>query len=207
MYGFGVAHLDRAASGLTPSSATSRTPDTKAETGDPQSSGRFAAALGVKPSRLSCRPVDLFRTRQLTSQALRGNHHVPFAGSAAPFSGRATPRRSCANHHHSTLANHSRRGSAKSRAGSHRTVARPTATKKGQTPGLRGPACPGINTDGGSCLPCNRTNCSCGTQEVRSGRRGRAGGNAAVQGATRGSCEAGRGHTRRSPNQQAGDGA
>ena len=41
MYGFGVVHLDRAASGLTPSSATSRAPNTKAETGDPQSSGRF----------------------------------------------------------------------------------------------------------------------------------------------------------------------
>ena len=41
MYGFGVVHLDRAASGLTPSSATSRAPNTKAETGDPQSSGRI----------------------------------------------------------------------------------------------------------------------------------------------------------------------
>jgi hypothetical protein len=28
MYGFGVAHLDRAAPGLTPSSATSRAPNT-----------------------------------------------------------------------------------------------------------------------------------------------------------------------------------
>ena len=52
---------------------------TKAETGDPQSSGRCPAVLGVKPSRLTCRPVDLRRTRQLTPQALRGNHHVPFA--------------------------------------------------------------------------------------------------------------------------------
>ena len=69
LYGFGVAHLDWASSGLTPSSATSRTPRTKAETGDPESSGRYPAVLGVKPSRLTCRPVDLFRTRQLTPQA------------------------------------------------------------------------------------------------------------------------------------------
>ena len=40
LYGLVVAHLDRAASGLTPSSATSRTPNTKAETGEPQSSDR-----------------------------------------------------------------------------------------------------------------------------------------------------------------------
>lgn len=99
LYGLGVAHLDRAASGLTPSSATSRTPNIKAETGDPESSGRYPAARGVKPSRLTCRPVDLFRTRQLTSQALRGNHHVPFFGSVAPFTGRAASCRSRANRH------------------------------------------------------------------------------------------------------------
>lgn len=77
LYGLGVAHLDRAASGLTPSSATSRTPNTKAETGDPESSGRYPAARGVKPSRLTCRPVDLFRTRQLTSQAFERQPSCP----------------------------------------------------------------------------------------------------------------------------------
>ena len=143
---------------------------TKAETGDPQSSGRCLAALGVKPSRLTCRPVDLFRTRQLTSQALRGNHHVPFAGSVAPFSGRATPRRSCASHHHSTSANELRRGSAKSRAGSHSTDGPRAATTQGPTPGLRGTAGTGASTGHGSRASCDGSYSSCSPSEFRSGK-------------------------------------
>lgn len=41
MYGFGVAHQDRAASGLTPSSATSRTPNTQGRDGGPTVFGPF----------------------------------------------------------------------------------------------------------------------------------------------------------------------
>jgi hypothetical protein len=151
---------------------------TKAETGDPQSSGRCPAALGVKPSRLTCRPVDLFRTRQLTPQALRGNHHVPFAGSVAPFSGRATSRRSCASHHHSTHPHELRCGSSNSRSGSHRSGIPGAAAKKGQAPVLRGTS-PEISTKCGDCVSCYRGPSCRFPQQFHSGKRtrGHTGGN------------------------------